>query len=546
MMGTMFDAPGPGTWLCDRSHLANPATPIIQALFEDAFSAAFEKAFAEAGVPAETFEMRFVHGYCYTRLRPLIGANSTPKKAPPAPLIKAVFKLHPELRRRAKRAEAFIENRPWRDVCADWPRLAEELETANASLQAVDLDALDQAGLAAHVAKAYAWCFEMFELHQKLHISDLGPIGMLLDSCISWGIEPGDVVPALAGASPATSAPLHQMAEIRSAVEASGTTPASLAEMRTISPEIDTMVGSYLERRGWVVYSGYDVDNRALIEDPGVLLQSIMSAQIPREVDHDSLIVALRERVPAADRAEFDDLMTEARDAMGMRDSQGPLTIEWPLGLLRRSLLEVGKRAHADGRLNDPDHVFELERDELQPFVAGASTPSAAQLAARAAQRVANRDLDPPTELGPPALDPPLDAMPSAMARMIRITELSVREVFGVEQAADADGTLNGLGIGAAPFEGIAVVAATAEEAMARLEPDMVLVTRATSPAYNMVLGIAGGLVTASGGPMSHAAVLARELDLAAVIGATDAMDTIPDGATVRVDPLNGTVRVLS
>jgi pyruvate,water dikinase len=57
---------------------------------------------------------------------------------------------------------------------------------------------------------------------------------------------------------------------------------------------------------------------------------------------------------------------------------------------------------------------------------------------------------------------------------------------------------------------------------------------------------MAGAIVTGEGGLLCHAAVIARELGLPAVIGATDAMDLIPDGATIEVDPEAGTVRVLS
>ena len=68
---------------------------------------------------------------------------------------------------------------------------------------------------------------------------------------------------------------------------------------------------------------------------------------------------------------------------------------------------------------------------------------------------------------------------------------------------------------------------------------------RATSPAFNAVLMIAGAVVTADGGPMSHAAVLARELGIAAVIGASGAL-SIPDGSTVEVDPVAGAVQVVA
>ena len=67
---------------------------------------------------------------------------------------------------------------------------------------------------------------------------------------------------------------------------------------------------------------------------------------------------------------------------------------------------------------------------------------------------------------------------------------------------------------------------------------------RATSPAFNSVLAIAGAVVTADGGALSHAAVLARELGIPAVIGASGAL-SIPDGHTIEVDPVGGAVRLV-
>ena len=61
-----------------------------------------------------------------------------------------------------------------------------------------------------------------------------------------------------------------------------------------------------------------------------------------------------------------------------------------------------------------------------------------------------------------------------------------------------------------------------------------------------MVLTLVGGLVTAEGGPMSHAAVLSRELSIPAVVGAPDAMRAIADGDRIEVDPVAGRVRVVA
>ena len=109
-----------------------------------------------------------------------------------------------------------------------------------------------------------------------------------------------------------------------------------------------------------------------------------------------------------------------------------------------------------------------------------------------------------------------------------------------------AESGLHGTGVGTKVVQGVARVATSPEEALDRLEPGDVLVVAGTTPAYNLVLSLAGGVVTADGGPMSHAAVIARELGIPAVIGARGALTDIPDGALVEIDPVAGEVRIVS
>ena len=89
-------------------------------------------------------------------------------------------------------------------------------------------------------------------------------------------------------------------------------------------------------------------------------------------------------------------------------------------------------------------------------------------------------------------------------------------------------------------------MAASPEEALARLEPGDVLVTTITTPAYEAIMGIAGAVVTEQGGLMSHTALVAREYGMPAVVGVVGATTAIPDGAQVEVDPAVGRVRILS
>ena len=104
------------------------------------------------------------------------------------------------------------------------------------------------------------------------------------------------------------------------------------------------------------------------------------------------------------------------------------------------------------------------------------------------------------------------------------------------------DGT-TAVGIGAEPYTGRALVVDDPASAMATMEPGDVVITRFTSPSWNSILVHAGALVTTTGGLLSHAATIARELGIPAVIGDASAITRITSGALVTVDPVAGTVR---
>lgn len=137
--------------------------------------------------------------------------------------------------------------------------------------------------------------------------------------------------------------------------------------------------------------------------------------------------------------------------------------------------------------------------------------------------------------------------LPRDLATFVSMVQL-VMSHMGMDGDGSADGGrdgLAGIGIGTRTVRARARVADSPEAALDVLEPGDVLVVAGTTPAYNLVLSIAGGVVTADGGPMSHAAVIARELGIPAVIGARAALVDIPDGALVELDPVAGTVTVL-
>jgi len=72
-----------------------------------------------------------------------------------------------------------------------------------------------------------------------------------------------------------------------------------------------------------------------------------------------------------------------------------------------------------------------------------------------------------------------------------------------------------------------------------------ILVTPMTSPSYLFLLKVAGAIVTDEGGMLSHAAIVARELNKPCIIGTRIATKVLKDGDQVEVDADHGIVRKL-
>jgi len=72
-----------------------------------------------------------------------------------------------------------------------------------------------------------------------------------------------------------------------------------------------------------------------------------------------------------------------------------------------------------------------------------------------------------------------------------------------------------------------------------------VLVCKMTSPSWVVLFTKIGGLVTDSGGALSHPAVVSREFGIPAVVGTRTATQMIKTGQRVRLNGASGLVDIL-
>ena len=134
------------------------------------------------------------------------------------------------------------------------------------------------------------------------------------------------------------------MAAIRSSPDASravrsgGDPRRVLDALRAASPEVRAAYDAYVELHGHRIASGFELTDRTTLELPHTILASIVARLDgeARDLGPERDVVArLRDRVPAGDRAEFDEALVDAQQMYGLRDADvGP----WKayLGILLR------------------------------------------------------------------------------------------------------------------------------------------------------------------------------------------------------------------
>lgn len=104
--------------------------------------------------------------------------------------------------------------------------------------------------------------------------------------------------------------------------------------------------------------------------------------------------------------------------------------------------------------------------------------------------------------------------------------------------------TITGVSITNGVVEGFARVAATLDVAE-DLESDEILVCEVTDPSWCALFPLVAGMVVDIGGPLSHAAIVAREMGIPCIVNTKDAVARLSTGMRVRLDATNGTVTVL-
>ena len=523
-----FEFADPGdadkTWEWDDMHMPMCLTPLagdyaVMIAEGDSYGS------RRMGIPFE-FRGQVFNGYVY-----YVSRHDVPDEELPAA--------------RERATKAYREQIP---LAADyWRRAVDELRDIWAWIGAIRVEELALPDLAAAWDEAWARALRAWQIHFYAIIGPYEVLDVLADlyESVIPDAPPGEALrltqgtiheltdveagmgrlaelaaasPDLSRALPAPDVPLASLAEL-----AGG--PAFLAEL-----------DAFLERHGHLGQNWDDLALPSFGEEPTRLVAEVAKRlEHPTEQAHDraarlardadALADAFRARVAddPAKLAEFERLLATAREIGHLTETHNYWIDRMGQARLRTLALRVGGRLAAAGVIEVPEHVFFLHCPEIATLLRD-PRDSTVLVVQRSADHIRWSTVAAPAVLGRPKPDSPTnrfggDTLTSDDATVLRGTGASPGHVTGPARVV----------LGPDDFE--------------RVQPGDIIVAPSSNPSWVPLFAIAGGLVTNTGGVLSHAAVVAREFDLPAVVGVSNATTRIVDGQTVELDGTTGLVR---
>lgn len=513
----------PGFWGRDAAHNPLPRTPLSQSVFDEnpAMVAACEAFGFLVTVKAAT-----IRGWHYGGID-WVGDG-------PEWLVPLLIRVLPAPRRRIRACRKALRTDLTGRVIERWnTSQRDELSRRIDRLLDAGMSTMDDERLARHLLEVREFCMDALKIHFMVIFASMLAVGELVTACrrlLGW--EQDRVTELLAGLSTMSTEPA-----------------------RALSTVAD---GAGLER----YHRAYghralaiDLADPTLAEVPELIVR-LRREQLDGDFDprHDQDTLASR-RKEAADRARAvlsgDDLATFERAleraALGypLREDNVFFAVDTPLALARYAALAAGTRLAERGRLDTVDDVFFCEWDEVVDAVRTGWDLRPVARRRRVEHEAALANPGPPHYGTPPRGPMPLHRLPADvrastetllwMAEQVLAPEMSVRP------APEDTRTLTGVAASPGRYQGTVRVIES-EAQFSTLQPGDVLVCKGTRSSWSVLFPLVGAVVADSGGVLSHAAIIAREYRIPAVVATSVATNVLRDGQSVIVDGTAGVV----
>lgn len=268
----------------------------------------------------------------------------------------------------------------------------------------------------------------------------------------------------------------------------------------------------------WVEVPWIVLDNvRVILQSP----MEITPAQQERElkVRAQQAEFELFSRLPREAHFFFHEVLRLARTYTSLDDLEHYQTTRLTLPV-RKVLRELGTRLVQRGVLTEPMDIFFARWAQVEVAINADSPAQWEEFTAAVSRQKADY-----------------------LAACARTPERILGESQRDEPAANGD-ALSGLPGSSGVVEG-PVFLVLSQEDFAKFPKGSVLVARTTNPTWTPLFYSAVGVITESGGPLSHGAVTAREMHIPAVMSVRGCLSRLKNGQRVRVDGAAGRVSLL-
>jgi pyruvate,water dikinase len=304
--------------------------------------------------------------------------------------------------------------------------------------------------------------------------------------------------------------------------------------------EFKALFGDHLEQFGHAIYD-LDFAKPTPADDPAPLIETLKhliqghgSNPYVRQQE------AAQRRMEAARRLEvrlkgwkrrwFHRLLDWAQRYAPLReDALGDVGLGWPL--LRRMLLELGRRIAAGGAISRGEDIFWLTESEVYDLAAHLDAGETALPDKEQAVRERKSRLQAEKRHTPPPVLP----------QKSKWAGMDLEKWSPAKAGEQAGDVIHGIGASPGKVTAVARVLLGPED-FSQMKQGEVLVAAITTPAWTPLFTLAAGVVTDVGGPLSHSSIVAREYGIPAVLGTGVATHRIPSGRLVTVDGDQGIV----
>jgi len=247
-----------------------------------------------------------------------------------------------------------------------------------------------------------------------------------------------------------------------------------------------------------------------------------------QQTDYDEARIAMQKILKGSKHDKFEQILMAARSEIIVRE-ESSFMLEKLTACIRRMALKLGDILLLDRIIMEKEDVFHIFLDELD---------SASEGKLVLIEKIKKRKS---------AFAKVSAAHKKGIHWMISTGSIPKYKKSKKDSLVNQfdKNTLRGISVSSGVYEGNVCIVRDPSE-FNKLKKGNIMVSPYTSPVWTPLFKIAAALVTEIGSPTSHAAIIAREYEIPAVVAIENVTSLLKDGQKIRVDGTKGTVTLIS